>query len=193
MKQDKEAILYRIIRPIITVVFKYLFTPKIIGKENIPKEGRIILAGNHTHIFDSLLLISTTKRSIHFLAKNELWKGSKKIIFSNLGLIPVNRKAKDHKALESAINYLNNDKLIGIFPEGTTEKGKGMLPFKIGAIKMAKEANSKIIPFGISGSYQLFSKDLKIIFGEPIEIKDNYLEKEKQILESVVKKLRGGL
>ena len=101
--------------------------------------------GNHTHIFDSLLLISTTKRSIHFLAKNELWKGSKKIIFSNLGLIPVNRKAKDHKALESAINYLNNDKLIGIFPEGTTEKGKGMLPFKIGAIKMAKETNSKIL------------------------------------------------
>ena len=50
MKQDKEAILYRIIRPIITVVFKYLFTPKIIGKENIPKEGRIILAGNHTQI-----------------------------------------------------------------------------------------------------------------------------------------------
>jgi len=189
--KNEEAILYRIIRPIITIGFKLLFTPQIIGKENIPSDGRIILAGNHTSILDCLLLISCTKRSIHFLAKKELWNGPKKIIFNNLGLIPVNRKSKDHKALETAIEYLNNNKLIGIFPEGTTEKQGYMLPFKMGAIKMAKETNSKIVPFGISGKYKLFSKNLKIIFDKPIEILDSDLEKEKQNLENVVKKLRG--
>ena len=189
-KKNNDAFLYRIIRPIITVGVKFLFTPKIIGRENIPEDGRIILAGNHTSIFDCLLLISSTKRSIHFLAKIELWKGFKKIIFNNLGLIPVNRKQKNHKALEEAINYLNEDALIGIFPEGTTEKQGRMLPFKMGVIKMAKEANSKIIPFGISGKYCLFSRNLKIIFGKPIEIKDEFsIELEK--LESEVSKLRG--
>ena len=78
-----EPILYRITRPIITSLFKIIYRPEIIGKENIPKEGKIVLAGNHTNNFDCLLLISSTKRTIHFLAKDELVKGAKKIIFKN--------------------------------------------------------------------------------------------------------------
>lgn len=184
----KEPFLYKIVRPIITIFFKLLFTPQIIGKENIPSSGKVIIAGNHTHIFDCLLLMSSTKRSIHFLAKKELLDGPKKIIFKNMGLIPVNRKTKDHQALQTAINYLNEDKLIGIFPEGTTEKQRGMLPFKMGAIKMSKETNSPIIPFAISGDYHLFSKNLKIVFGESFEIK-NDLEIERKSLEEKVKNL----
>ena len=88
----KDALLYKITRPIITVLFKLFFTPKIIGKEYIPKSGKVILAGNHTSNFDCLLLISSTKRNIHFLAKKELWNGPKKIIFANMGLISVDRK-----------------------------------------------------------------------------------------------------
>ena len=57
-------------------------------------------------------------------------KGIKKLLFSNLGLIPVNRKIKDHNVLEHAYNYLNNDKVIGIFPEGTFGKGKILYPVR---------------------------------------------------------------
>jgi len=88
----KQPILYRIVRPIITILFKIFFHPTIIGKENIPENKKIILAGNHTNILDSLLLISSTKRTIHFLAKYELTKGPLGFIFKNMGIIPVNRK-----------------------------------------------------------------------------------------------------
>ena len=57
MKKN-DAMLYRFARPMITGLFKTFFTPKIVGKENIPISGRIILAGNHTNNFDCLLLIS---------------------------------------------------------------------------------------------------------------------------------------
>ncbi|MBE6144394.1 MAG: 1-acyl-sn-glycerol-3-phosphate acyltransferase [Firmicutes bacterium] len=192
MTDKKEAILYKILRPIITVLFKFLFTPKIIGKEKIPKEGRIVLAGNHTHIFDSLFLISCTKRCIHFLAKKELWIGVKKILFGNMGLIPVDRKNGDPKALESAIEYLNDEKVIGIFPEGTTEKVKGkLLPFKRGAVTMAKETNTKIIPFAIKGDYKLFSKNLTIIFGEELEVIGE-IKPEIKRLEGVIDDLLRG-
>lgn len=188
----KEAILYRMVRPIIKVLFKSLFTPKIIGKENIPKSGRIILAGNHTSNFDCFLLMSSTKRPIHFLAKSELWKGPKKIIFGNMGLIPINRKEKNHQSLQLAYQYLNDEKLIGIFPEGTTEKQKGvLLPFKIGALKMAKETNSKIVPFAITGNYRLFSKNLQIQFASPISITED-LEKEKERLKNQIDCLMRG-
>ncbi len=185
MNKKKESILYIIVRPIITFLFKIFFTPKIIGSKNIPTEGRIILAGNHTSNFDCLLLISCTKRPIHFLAKKELWKGFKKIIFNNLGLIPVDRKNKNHNALVSAEEYLDNEMLIGIFPEGTTEKEGKMLPFKIGAVKMANDKNSKIVPFVIKGKYKLFSKNLTIEFLKPIKITSN-LEIEIKKLEDII-------
>lgn len=188
----KEAILYRIVRPIVEVLFKTIFTPKIIGKENIPKTGRIILAGNHTNNLDCFMLMSSTKRPIHFLAKIELWKGPKKIIFGNMGLIPINRKEKNHQSLKLAYEYLNDEKLIGIFPEGTTEKEKGvLLPFKIGAVKMAKETNTKIVPFAISGNYHPFSRNLQIKFDAPLSITED-LEKEKERLKDQIDHLLRG-
>ncbi len=186
----KDALLYKITRPIITVLFKLFFTPKIIGKENIPKSGKVILAGNHTSNFDCLLLISSTKRNIHFLAKKELWNGPKKIIFANMGLISVDRKNKDHQALSSSIAYLENNLLIGIFPEGTTEKEGKMLDFKIGTVKMAKDTNSPIVPFIITGNYKLFSKNLRIEFLKPIMISGD-LNQENINLRNIIEKERG--
>lgn len=190
MERNNDSILYRLLRPIVKCFVKIFYRPKMLGLENIPKEGRIILAGNHTNIFDCLLLISSTKRSIHFLAKDELWKGMKKILFSNLGLIPVNRRQKDHNALESAYSYLREEQLIGIFPEGTIGK-KGILPFKMGAVKMASVTNTKIVPFAITGKYKFFSNNLKIVFGKSIKIKSKDLEKENDNLREVIIKMVG--
>ena len=146
-----------------------------------------MLAGNHTGILDCILLGICTKRGIHFLAKKELWTGPKKIFFSNLGLIPVDRSIHDKSSLDKAYKYLESEKAIGIFPEGTTEKGRGLLPFKIGAVKMANVTNTKIVPFVITGKYiPLFNK-LSITFLEPIEIKSNNLEEENNKLRNIIK------
>lgn len=189
-RKYNDVFLYKTLRPLITILFKVLYRPTIIGKENIKNSGRLILAGNHTHNLDCALLISSTKRNIHFLAKSELFKGIKKVLFSNMGLIPVNRKKKDHKSLEMAYKYLENNKVVGIFPEGTIGK-KTMLPFKIGAVKMANETNSEIVPFAITGDYKLFSNNLKIIFGKPISLKSSNLEQENERLRKIVVKMVG--
>lgn len=185
----KESKFYKILSPLIKA-FTYIFLhPNYDGLENIPKDGSIILAGNHTSILDPLVLISSTKRNIHFLAKDELWKGPKRVIFSNLGLIPVNRREKDKFALKEAEKYLKAGMVIGIFPEGTTEKGRGLLPFKIGAVKMAYDTNTKIVPFVINGSYSFFKK-LNVSFGEPIEIKNSDLNVENNNLRNIIMKMK---
>ena len=56
----KDKLFYKIVRPLINVLFKILYRPKYIGLENIPKKGRIILAGNHTHNFDCILFNKKT-------------------------------------------------------------------------------------------------------------------------------------
>lgn len=188
MKKYNDVLLYRVLRPLITLLFKFIYRPKIIGASNISKSGGIILAGNHNHNMDAAFLISSTKRNIHFLAKIELFKGLKKHFFNNMGLIPVDRSKKNHKSLEIAYEYLKNNKVIGVFPEGTFGKGK-ILPFKMGAVKMAYETNSEIIPFAITGDFKIFSKNLKIVFGSPIKIESNDLEKENEKLRDIVVKM----
>lgn len=186
----KEPIFYRIIRVPLGGIFKAIYKPTIIGKELIPQDGRIILAGNHTNYFDCILVSSSTRRTVHYLAKDELMKGPLKIIFKNLGIIPVNRRTKDKAALETAIQYLNDEKLIGIFPEGTINRTEDIImPFKFGAVKMASESNSPIIPFVITGKYKAFKRDIKIQFFEPVTVGENLEEANQKLMDIVSKEL----
>ena len=188
---EKDPLFYKIVRPVISLLFKILYRPIIIGKENIPNKGRIVIAGNHTNNFDCVLLICSTKRCIHFLAKDELYRGIKKILFKHMGIIPVNRRTKDNFALAKAKSFLNKDMAIGIFPEGTFNRSNNViLPFKIGAVKMAHDTNSKIVPFTITGKYKLFKKSVKITFYKPITIKgDNLDEANEDLMKFISKKL----
>ena len=186
-----DAFIYRILRQIIKGLFIVLYRPNIIGKENIPKEGRVVVCGNHTHNWDSPLLMCSTKRTIHFLAKDELFKGIGKYFFKSMACIPVNRRQKDHNALESAIKVLEEDKLIGIFPEGTFNKTNDIvMPFKFGAVSMASKTNSTIVPFSITGKYKLFKKNsVTICFGKPYKINTDDLTKANEELMEKVSKL----
>ena len=185
----KDPLLYKIVRPIGKVLFKIVYRPKVIGSEFIPKNGRIIIAGNHKNNLDCMMLLISTKRCVHFLAKDELFKGKMGWFFKAIGLIPVNRKTKDGKALKEATGYLENDKVIGIFPEGTHNKSNDViLPFKIGAVKMSNDADSKIVPFVIKGEYKKFRKGVRIIFFEPFKAKSNDLDKENEKFMKLISK-----
>lgn len=184
----KDPFLYKILIPL-NKLFMYIYRPTYVGKENIPKYGPIILAGNHTSKLDPLLLMSSTNRCIHFLAKIELFKGIKKIFFKNLGIIPVDRKRKNPEAIDISNKYLLNNKLIGIFPESTINKTKDIImPFKYGTVKMAKETDSMIVPFSITKKYRLFKKSVIICFDKPYKVTGD-IQKDNKILEEKVIKL----
>ena len=191
MSKEKDTLFYKIIRPIALLVFKVLYRPTIIGKENIPKKEGIVIAGKHKHNFDCAMIMCGTRRNVHFLAKEELFKGKFGWFFKAMGLIPVKRKTHDGKALPAAIAYLEKNKVIGIFPEGTHNKSNDViLPFKIGAVKMAHDAKCKIVPFVIKGQYKKFHKGPRIYFFEPIEIKtDNLDEANKMLMDFISDKL----
>lgn len=184
----KEPLLYRTLRPLIKSFVKLTYRPKFIGLENIPSNGSVVLAGNHTNILDCILLIASTKRCIHFLAKDELIKGAKKVIFKNMGIIPVNRSIHDKDALEKAKERLYSGGVIGIFPEGTINRTKDVImPFKIGAVKMASDTSSMIVPFTIKGKYKIFKNDLVIEFQKPYKTKDTNLDHENDKLMNIIK------
>lgn len=183
----KEPVLYKITRPLIKLFMNIIYNPKYIGLENIPKEGPFILAGNHTNNFDCLLIMSCTKKTVHFLAKDSLTKGFKKYLFNNMGIIPVNRQIHDKSALVSAIKALQAKEVIGIFPEGTINRTEDtILPFKIGCVKMSHDTNSPIIPFIITGQYKPFKNSLTITFLKPTEARSDNLTEENEKLMQII-------
>lgn len=182
----KEPLLYRILRPVINVFVKVVFRPKYTGLENIPKDGRVVLAGNHTKIFDPLLIVSSTKRVVHFLAKDSLYKGIQGVLFRNMGIIPVNRSIHDKDALSKAKAILNENKVIGIYPEGTVNKTNDIvMPFKIGAVKMAYDTSSIIVPFIIKGKYKLFNGNLSVEFLKGYKINSNLTDENKKLMNKI--------
>ena len=186
----KDPILYKIVRPIIKFLVKLVFHPKYIGLENIPDTGKVVLGGNHTNNLDCLLIISSTNRVVHFLAKDSLYKGIKKPIFKNMGIIPVDRTIHDKSALTTAKNYLLDEKLIGIFPEGTINKTDDIImPFKIGCVKMAYDTDAYIVPFIITGKYKIFKNNLTIEFLVPYKISSDDLTYENNILMNKISEI----
>ncbi len=177
--------LYKVMRPFLKALFYILFQPRIKGKENIPKEGGAVIAGNHVFVIDPFLIGCCTKRCLHFLAKYEIYN-TKFIsyLMNKAGMIPVHRQRKDHAALEAAEDYLKAGALIGIFPETTIIKPKGVriLPFRMGAIKMAYDTNVPVIPVTINGKYIPIFGKLQIIVHEPFYVESDDLEAEREKL-----------
>lgn len=183
--------LYKIGKFLLTPLFKFYYNPTIIGIENIPKEGRVIIAGNHKHLYDQFHAVISIKRGIHYLAKKEYFdKVTTRWFFKHTGCISVDREHKDDEAVKKALEVLNDDGAIGIFPEGTRNKTEEfLLPFKYGAVSLAQKTDSYIVPFGITGSYKFRSKDLTIRFGEPFKVNKMTLEDANEILYNKVKGL----
>ena len=186
----KDTLFYKMIRPLTSLVVRIVLRPTVVGLENIPKEGRILLAGNHSKKFDSIMLVGVVKRQIHFLAKEELFHGATKWFMKGMGCVPVNRKIHDKNALQSAIDYLNEDLCVGIFPEGTLNRTDDVImPFKIGAVKASSEANSLLVPFVITGGYKLFRKSVKVEFLTPMKIEGDLGQANEQLMNIVSEKL----
>lgn len=178
---------YKVLLKIVKLINKVYVRTKYEGLENIPKSGPFILAGNHTHLFDPGPIMSITDRQIHFLSKSSLFRMPQALIFRNMGLIKVNRDGNDKEAYESAVKYLKDGEIVGIYPEGTRERGRGLLPFKNGAVRMSNETNSVIIPFAYVGKYRPFGigKRLIIRFGKPYKAKKDVDKSTKELREII--------
>ena len=191
MMNSKAPLLYKISRVVLGPIFKWYYNPTIVNKEYIPKDGSIVIAGNHKHLFDQCLTIVATKRPIHYMAKKEYFDNKKVAwFFKGTGCISVDRKNKDPKAKEAALDVLNANGAIGIFPEGTRNKTKELLlPFKFGAVSLAQKTDSYIVPFAITGDYKFRSKNLKITYGKPFKVENMPLEEANDKLYKTVEKL----
>ncbi len=182
---------FKIFRATLGPIFRFWYRPTIINSEVVPKEGPVMICADHIHLFDQCGIIISNKRVIHYMAKKEYWDSWKtRWFFNAAGCIPVNRQIHDEDAKSAALDVLNNGGVIGIFPEGTRNKTKEfLLPFKFGAVSMAKKTDATIVPVGITGTYKFRTKNLMVRYGEPFKVGDMSLEEANEKLRDSIGKL----
>ena len=170
-------------RVVIKFIFKIiaiiLYRPKIVGKENLPKDTGALLCPNHVHNLDSAVIVAMFKRKVNVLAKEELFKNAFiRWIADIFGVYPVKRGRADLQAIKISLKLLKNDELLLMFPEGTRHGlDKGKKP-KNGAVLIATTARKPIIPIGIQGSFKPFRKVI-VNIGKPIDY-SKYSEEVKE-------------
>jgi 1-acyl-sn-glycerol-3-phosphate acyltransferase len=167
-------------------LLRLMYRPKVKGLENIPKDGPAILVANHQSFLDDLLLpLVVPGRKVVFLAKADYFdKWYLRWFFKGANVIPVRRESHSasEDALRAGVRALRDNKLVGIFPEGTRSPDGRLYRGKTGVARMALEAQVPVIPVAISGTYQLMPYDRKIPrpgrvqlrFGKPLRFERHY-------------------
>lgn len=173
MKNSKNKItpFYAFAKCIALPIFKLLYFLK--SKNSVILSGRYIICANHSSLKDPLFLALTLKkRQIFFMAKAELFQNKllAKVITA-LGAFPVNRGKNDINSIHTAESLLNDEKIVGIFIEGTRSKTGKLLKPKAGAAMIAYKTNTPILPVGISqknGKIPSLFHQVAINFGNPM-------------------------
>jgi len=195
---------YYIAKAIVWLLLKIFWRMEVIGTENVPERGGVIIASNHVSYLDPVVLGASTKRKIHFIAKKEVFNNIFSSIFlKSLNAFPVDRKKIDMPAFKKTISILVEGGILGIFPEGTRSINGELQELKLGVVKIAMKAGVPIIPVGIIGTHKiyphgkifpvLFKNKITVYFGAPQyfdkhNIKDKKYQKE--ALNGISQKIR---
>jgi len=176
--------LYGFLKIMLYYFFTLFFRFTIIGTENLPKSGGVIIAANHISLWDPPVLSAACTRAINFMAKEELFASTVfKWIITKLKAFPVRRGAADRTAIRYAISLLKNGEILGAFPEGTRSKTGELGKPEPGIAMIALKAGVPIIPAAIIGTNKIFRKgsilpQIIVKFGKPIILTDEKADKE---------------
>lgn len=155
---------------------------RIRGADNIPKQGGVLIASNHTSFLDPPVVgVGYRGRPVHFMARDTLWNSRMGSWWMNrVGCIPVARGTGDLKALKLTIKALREGKVVSMFPEGTRSEDGSLQQAKSGVGFIVEKAGCVVVPAYIEGAHRAYSKRAKFVkpykvvvtFGKPISVEE---------------------
>lgn len=169
---------YNFATKVLLMFSKTFYKFEVIGKENIPNEGNIIIACNHKSNLDPIFIASAIQnREIAAIAKKELFK-SKPLAFilDKLNVIPINRDKPDVSTIKNILRSIKDGYILGIFPEGTRVKEPGFGQAKGGLTVFAVKGKADVVPISIISNYKFFNR-VTVYIDKPISFKEYYGKK----------------
>jgi 1-acyl-sn-glycerol-3-phosphate acyltransferase len=166
---------YQIYCLLVRNVAKLIYGLSVRGLENVPREGKLLIAANHQSYLDPPLLGSILPREIYYLAKKELFRNRLfGALLRRVNSIPINRTGQDLGSLRRALAVLQNGEALLVFPEGTRGRtGEFRRPTR-GLGLLAKQSEAPVVPVYIHGTRGFWRRPfqigaMRIAFGEPLK------------------------
>jgi len=159
---------------VVNATFRMLFRFRVLGAENVPLEGGLVVAANHLSNFDPPILGIAMPRPVFYMAKKELFAmpvlGT---LIRHMNAFSVDRQVGGTAALRASLRMLKEGRCVGIFPEGGRNVS-GTREEKAGAAFLAAASGVPVVPAAIVGTRKLrpFGR-VTVVFGEPIHIVRN--------------------
>lgn len=156
--------IYRLMKGILGPYLKLAYRVKIEGVENFPKEGPVIVVGNHTSFLDSFWIPLAVPRRVVFLAKAEYFESWKTAwFFRSLGMIPVKRGSRHmaEAALQTGVEVLEEGGVLGLYPEGTRSPDGRLYRGRTGVARLAMKAKAPVVAIGMIGSRDIMPKEAR--------------------------------
>ena len=168
----------------------------VIGTENLLHGKPQIFMANHQSDFDILIALAYIPVQFRWIAKKELFNipffGA---AMRSAGYIEIDRhnREKAMQSLDEAELRIQKGKSIMTFPEGTRSREGELKAFKQGAFHLAIKSGVPIVPVSIIGSGRIMPKrsvkiksgQIKLVIGEPIEVKSFNIEKRFELIKKV--------
>jgi 1-acyl-sn-glycerol-3-phosphate acyltransferase len=169
--------IYRLVSGSLIVPFHSYLWVTIRGKENVPRQGPLILVCNHCSFLDPMLMGYAVPRFITFFARDTLFKQPLKWILQRLATYPISRDAGDLRAIKTVQKLLEDGQGVLLFPEGTRSPNGEIQPFKPGVGLLTLRSQAPIVPVYIAGTFAAWPRNRKvpkpgritIYFGPPID------------------------
>lgn len=154
---------YTLARWIIGLVFRVVWRPRIVGVENVPRTGPVIIASNHLSFIDSVVIPLAVPRRVRFLAKAEYFEGrgvrgrAVAVFFHLIDAVPVRRTGNrdSMRSLESALQVLREGTAFGIYPEGTRSRDGRLYRGRTGVGWLAATSGAPVVPVALTGTDQV--------------------------------------
>jgi 1-acyl-sn-glycerol-3-phosphate acyltransferase len=172
--------LYSVGKLTVAPTLRFLWRPKVTGREHVPATGGAILAANHLSFADQLFVPAVLPRKVFYLAKAEYFRAPGPVgslaaaLGYAMGQIPIDRSGgrASVAALNAALPVLRAGELVGIFPEGTRSPDGRLYRGRTGVAKLALDAGVPLIPIGIVGTDQVQPIGARVPrLGRPVEIR----------------------
>ncbi len=170
--------------------YKLFYKFEIEGLDHLDLSRNYIVVANHLNWQDPLVLGGVLPFETRFMAKKELFKYKIVAAFlTKIGVFPVDRDANDLKAIKMALGILKSGQSLGLFPEGTRNKGFESLPVKSGTAMLAVKTKTMILPISLDSFYKI-GQPLRVLFHNPVELSEYYDQKvESETYEALSKKI----
>lgn len=144
-------------------IFATYFRWRVIGADNVPKTGGVILAANHASYIDPPLVGAGLDRDINYLARQSLFRfpiiGR---ILHSWNAVPVDREGGGAKGLKIILDRLLGGAGIILFPEGTRSHDGKLQPAQAGIGLTVAKSNAPVVPVRVFGSYEAWGRNRKV-------------------------------